>query len=86
MLYFYYKIKIVKSILPVKTTATTLSASADLQYHESAVLIFEIGQLEDMLGSSTYLTLKIQESDDTLSWSDVANSDLTGGTNSILID
>jgi len=78
----------VKSILPIVGNDTTegTGAGVDLAGYESAHLLAEIGQSGDTLSGSVYLTIKFQESADNSNWADIADADLAGGENAVVID
>lgn len=84
----YNAVRAVKSILSIVGNNTTegTGASADLQGFNGAKVVFNIGTSLDTLSGSVYITLKVQESDDDSAWNDVADGDLLGGANAIVID
>lgn len=81
-----YELIPIKTILPVKATATTNGSAVDMAGFEGALMVAEIGQSGDTLSSSVYMTVKFQDSDDGTTFADISDSLLTGGANSVVID
>ena len=64
-------------LAPVVSNAATNSASVDLQNCDDAVLAFNIGAPVDTYSGANKLDLEVQESADNVTFTAVANADLT---------
>lgn len=64
--------------IPAVKTATATSDTIDMQGYDSLAVLFNIGDSGDTLSGTVYWTLKLQESDDDSSYSDVAAADIIG--------
>lgn len=82
----YNNIAVQQALAPVVATTTQTSATIDLQGFNSAGVVFSLGQSGDTLSGSVYWTLKLQESDNDSSYTDVAAADLLNGAASVTID
>lgn len=82
----YRNILVTQHYNPVTRSATTTSTTVDLQGYNSANVLFSLGQSGDTLSGSTYWSLKLTESDNDSTYTDVAVSDLTNGAATILVD
>jgi len=81
-----YEIVAVNSLLPVVATTSPTSTGVDLAGYEGAALVAHVGASGDTLGSTVYLTVKFQESDNNSDWTDIAAGNLLGGANGVVID
>jgi hypothetical protein len=71
-------------LVPLIRNADALSSALDLQNCDDAVLVFLVGTNGDTYSGTDKLELEVQESDDDLTYTPVANADLTNyvtGTN-----
>jgi hypothetical protein len=84
----YDSVSVVSSILPIVGNNDTegTGLTADLKGYETAVVVFQIGASADTLSGSVLLTLTVQESANDSTWTTVADADLEGGANLIVID
>jgi hypothetical protein len=84
----YSNVSAVKSILPIVGNNDTegTGTGVDLKGYESAFVVFEVGASGDTLSGTVLITLRVQESDDDSTYTDVAAADLVGGANAIVID
>lgn len=74
-------IAVTQLVDPVTATATTNSASIDLQFDNGAMVIVNIGESGDTLSGSVYWTLILQDSSDDSTWAAVTDTDyVTWGT------
>ena len=87
---FFSDILAVKSIDPVlgNNTSEGTGMGVDLAGFNGALLLAHVGQSGDTLSGSVYITVKFQECDtDTPgSYTDIADDDLHGGANGVVID
>lgn len=74
----YHHLGPVQSIAPGAKTATASGTGVDLRFYSSALVLLDVGAWTD----GTH-TLKIQESDDNSSYTDVAAEDLQGAFTAI---
>lgn len=81
-----HNIKIQQALDPVVATTTKTSAAIDLLGYDSAAVIVSVGNSGDTLSGSVYWTLKLQESDDNSSYSDVAVGNLHNSAATVVID
>ena len=81
----YNDISVTQPLNPVVSTTTKTSTAVDLQGFNSASILFSIGQSADSLSGSIYWTLKLQHSDDDLSYGDLDAADVLGSA-SIVVD
>jgi len=83
----YHDLKAVKTLLSIVGNNDTegTGTAVDLQGYEGALVVFNIGASGDTLGGSTYITLKLQESDDGTTFADVSASEVLG-TQGLVID
>lgn len=72
----YSGLSVSQSITSQAVTAAVSGASADLQGYNAALFIIDIGA---GTGTSPTMTIKVQESDDDTTFTDVALADLLGG-------
>ncbi len=82
----YHNVLVTQVLAPVVATATKTSSAIDMQGFNSLLVLFNIGLSGDTLSGSVKWTLKLQESDDNSSYSDVALADLFQLAASIVID
>lgn len=69
---------------PATITAVTNSASVDLKSHQNALFAVAVGESGDTLSASVKIELELEESDDDITFTDVADADMLGevsGTN-----
>jgi len=87
---FFSDILAVKSINPIlgNNTSEGAGTGVDLQGFKGALMLAHIGQSGDTLSGSVYIMVKFQECDtDTPgSYADIADADLSGGANAVVID
>ncbi len=83
----YYDQKVVKSIIAIVGNNTTegTGVGVDLAGYEGALMTFNIGASGDTLSETVYMTVKLQESDDDSTYTDVAAGDYEG-TQGLVID
>lgn len=72
-----------QSIVPQAITATANGTGVDLSGYEAADILIDLGTFA---GTSPTATVKIQESSDNSTFTDVATADLLGGAGSIAVD
>lgn len=82
----YNNITVEQAQKPATATNNVTSAAIDLQGYDSLAVLFDIGQSGDTLSTSVYWTLKLQESDDNSSYTDVSASDLHNSAATIVVD
>lgn len=82
----YHNILSTQVLSPAVATTVKTSSTIDLQGHNSASVLFSIGQSGDTLSGSVLWTLKMQHSDDDSSYSDVTAADVSNGTTAIVIN
>lgn len=70
----YSNVSIGKSIVPTVWTATATGSGVDLKGAESAILLVDVGAV----AASGNVTVKLQESSDNSTFTDVASADLVG--------
>lgn len=73
----YYNTGFNQLLAPAVRTAAANSAALDLQNFDSAALLFSIGNPGDTLSGANRYELQVQESADGVTWTPVADSDLT---------
>lgn len=78
-------VKTIQAIVGNNDTEGT-GVGVDLAGAGSALMIAAIGISGDTLSGSVYVTVKFQESNDNSTWNDIADADLGGGANSVVID
>ena len=87
---FFSDLLAVKSINPIVGNNTTegTGVGVDLAGFNGALMLAHVGQSGDTLSGSVYITVKFQECDtDTPgSYTDIADADLSGGANGVVID
>lgn len=69
---------------PATVTADTDSASVDTQDYSDVLFLVNVGESGDTLDASNYIELEVEESDDNVTFTDVADEDLNAyvaGTN-----
>jgi hypothetical protein len=78
----------VKSIDPIVGNDDTegTGVGVDLAGFEGALMVAHLGASLDTLSGSVYVTVKFQESDDNSAFTDVADADLLGGANGVVVD
>ena len=72
----YHNVKVSQVLSPVVSTTTKTSSAIDLKGFNSAAVAFAVGATGDTLSGSIYWTLKIQHSDDNVTYTDVGVEDL----------
>ncbi len=82
----YHNVSVTHLLDPQVATTAKTSAGLDLQGFASANVLFVIGAAGDTLSGGIYWTLKLQESDDNSSYSDVLASDLLNGSATVVIN
>lgn len=82
----YHNVLATQPFNPVNSTTTRTSTSIDLQGFNSATILFSIGLAGDTLSGSVYWTLKLQHSDDDVSYADVAAADLFNTAATVVVN
>lgn len=82
----YHNISVTQIAKPAVVTVATTSSALDLQGFGGASVVFAVGASGDTLSGSVYWTLKLRESDDDSTYSDVAGSDLLNVAATVVID
>jgi hypothetical protein len=82
----YHNILVSQHLSPVVSTTTKTSTSVDLQGYNSASVIFNLGLAADTLSGSVYWTLKLQHSDDDVTYTDLASADLNSPSLAVVVD
>lgn len=82
----YHNVLVSQHLDPAVATSTKTSTAIDLQGYGSANIVFAVGQSGDTLSGSVYWTLKLQDSDNNSSYSDVAASGISSGTATVVIN
>ena len=82
----YHNIAVQQALNPVTATSNQTSAAIDLRGFNSATVVFAVGQSGDTLSGSLCWTLKLQDSDDNSSYSDVTTAGLVNSAASYVID
>ncbi len=82
----YHNIAVSQVIDPATATTTQTSSTIDLQGYDSLSVVFSIGASGDTLSGSVYWTLKLQDSDDDSSYSDVAAAGVLNTAATVTID
>lgn len=80
----YNSLRVESLLVPLVRTADATSNVVDTKGYGSLVLVAHVGAAGDTLSASTKFEFEVEESDDTVTWSDVADADLQGavdGTN-----
>jgi hypothetical protein len=72
------ELEIAVSLAPTSRTADTDGTGVDLQGFEGAVIEFQVGAEGVTLSGTDKITLEIEESDDNVTFTDVAAADLVG--------
>ena len=72
----------VTGLVPAVRTTTTLSSACDRRGYQSVVTDFNVGAFGDSQSGSVYIDAELQESDDNVTYSAVANADLLFRTGS----
>ncbi len=81
-----HNIKIQQALDPVVATATKTSAAIDLKGYGCAAVIFSVGNSGDTLSGSVKWTLKLTESDDNTTYTDVGVADMHNDAATVVID
>lgn len=81
----YHNIKIEQKLTPAAYTATQ-SPTIDTQGYQSVCVVYNLGQSGDTLSGTDYWVLKLKESDDDVTYTDVVAADMFGGVDSITVD
>jgi len=84
----YNNLSVTQALSAGAATTTQTSSAVDLQGFYSSLVVFNIGLCGDTLSGSLYWTLKIQDSPDGVTYTDVATAGLLGSpsTNTIVIN
>lgn len=82
----YHNLLPAQVINPGTYTTTRTSTAIDTQGFNSALVLYAIGQCGDTLSGSLYWTLKLQHSDDDVSYADVAATDVLNSSLTVTID
>lgn len=82
----YHNVAVSQVLDPATVTSTQTSAAIDLRGYDSLSVAFALGQSGDTLSGSVYWTLKLQDSDDDASYSDVAASGVLNTAATITVD
>lgn len=82
----YHNILVTQHLNPIVSTTAKTSTAIDLQGYNSASVIFNIGLAADTLSGSVYWTLKLQHSDDDISYGDLAAADLNNPSLTVVVD
>lgn len=82
----YHKILATQHLNPVVSTTTKTSTAIDLQGYNGAMVVFNIGQSGDTLSGSVYWTLKLQHSDDDVTYADLAIADLNSNSLTVVVN
>ena len=82
----YHNVLSTQVLNPAVSTTTKTSSAIDLQGHNSLSVLFSIGQSGDTLSGSVFWTLKLQHSDDDSSYADLAASDVSTGSTTIVVN
>lgn len=82
----YHNIAASQPLNPVVSTSTKTSSAIDLKGYNSLEVLFCVGLSGDTLSGSVYWTLKLQESDDDSTYTDVAAADLLNGSATSVIN
>lgn len=80
----YNNINVVQVANPATATNTVTSSAIDLQGYNSCTVLISVGQSGDTLSGSVYWTLKLTESVDDSSYTDVAASDMLGSQTAVI--
>ena len=82
----YHNLSVTQVLNPAVSNTTKTSSAIDLQGFNSAEVVFAIGQAADTLSGSVYWTLKLQHSEDDVTYTDVAAADISSGTATAVIN
>jgi hypothetical protein len=82
----FHNVLVTQHFNPVVSSVTRTSTAIDLQGFNSASVVFTIGQSGDTLSGTVLWTLKLQHSDDDVTYVDVPLADLTNGAATVVID
>lgn len=82
----YHNVLVSQHLNPVVSTTVKTSTTIDLQGYNAANIIFSIGLAADTLSGSVYWTLKLQHSDDDISYADVAITDLNSPSLTVVVN
>lgn len=82
----YRNVMVTQHFNPAVSTVTRTSSTIDLQGFNSANVVFAIGQAGDTLSGTVYWTLKVQHSDDDVSYTDVTAADLSNSSATTVVD
>lgn len=82
----YHNVLVTQHLNPITSSTTKTSTAIDLQGHNSAEVVFAIGQSGDTLSGSVLWTLKVQHSDDDSAYTDTTTADLSNSAATVVID
>lgn len=85
---FFSDVLVAKSIDPILGNNDTegTGVGVDLLGYNGALLVAYLGQSGDTLSGSVYVTVTFQESDDNSAFTNIADADLNGGANLVVVD
>ena len=82
----YHNVLVTQHLNPIVSTATKTSSTIDLQGFNSASIVFSLGQSGDILSSSLYWTLSLQESNDNVTYTAVTSAETNAGVASVAVN
>ncbi len=82
----YHNLLVTQHLNPVTSSVTRTSTAIDRQGFDAVEVLFAIGLSGDTLSGSVYWTLKLQESDNDSSYTDVAAADLHNAAATVVIN
>lgn len=82
----YRNVLVTQHFNPAVSSVTRTSTAIDLQGFNSLDVVFAIGQAGDTLSGTVYWTLKLQHSDDDVTYTDTVAADLLNSTVTSVID
>jgi len=82
----YHNVLATQVLSPVVATSTKTSSTIDMQGYNSLSVVFAVGTAGDTLSGSIYWTLKLQESDNDSSYTDVIAADIYSGSATAVVN
>lgn len=82
----FHNLSVVQPLNPVNSTTTKTSNTIDIQGFDSLNVLFAVGQSGDTLSGSIFWTLKLQHSDDDVSYADVAVTGLNSPNATVVVN
>lgn len=82
----FHKVLVTQHLSPVVATTTKTSTAIDLQGFNSASVVVSLGLAADTLSVSLYWTLKLQHSNDDVTYEDTVAADLNSTALTVVVD